>query len=216
MTSGAPLKFSQQDIIKKQRSNRAATHLRPNLPSKEFAVGEIVFSNSDRSKLKARDKLVVREYLGNGQYRLDRLCGKSSYITSTTKPDYDLYTVETEEDTSPSQPTKAVTWDGNDTVINDGDEIPVPDQKEPQNETVTPRSKPATRTPAPQGRPHAAPPTRRPIPPAPGRAADYNPQQEHLVQDNPQPRFEYLITPIYEPSREEEAPPMAEGPPPVP
>merc|ERR1712020_630471 len=49
MTSGALLKFSQQDIIKKQRSNRAATHLRPNLPSKEFAVGEIVFSNSDRS-----------------------------------------------------------------------------------------------------------------------------------------------------------------------
>merc|ERR1711974_74992 len=101
MISGTPLKFSQQDIIGRQQSKRAARHLKPNLPSKEFAVGEIVFSNSDRSKLKARDKLVIREYLGNGQYRLDRLCGKSSYITSTINPDYDLYTVETEKDTSP-------------------------------------------------------------------------------------------------------------------
>merc|ERR1711974_431012 len=97
---------------------RAASHLRPNLPSKEFAVGDIVFSNTDRSKLKARDKLLVREYLGNGQYRLDRLCGKSTYITSTIKPDYDLYTVETVEETPPLKQTKSVTWNDNDTVIN--------------------------------------------------------------------------------------------------
>merc|ERR1711974_379474 len=105
MMSGNPLNFSQKDIIERQHSRRAARHLKPDLPSKTFAIGDIVFSNSDRSKVKARDKLVVREYLGNGQYRLDRLCGKSTYITSTIKPAYDLYTVETVEETSPSKPT---------------------------------------------------------------------------------------------------------------
>ena len=213
MTSGAPLKFSQQNIIERQQSRRAKTHLRPNLPSKEFAVGDIVFSNTDRSKLKARDKLIVREYLGNGQYKLDRLCSKSLYTTSTIKPDYDLYTVETEKDTSPSKPKKTVTWKDDVTVIIIEDESPAPEQTEPAQDTTTSRSRPTTRASTLQRRPRAAPPARRPIPPAPGKAANYNPRLEHLVQDSPQPRFEYLVTPAYESDREEEAPPTAEEPP---
>ena len=124
MMSGNTLNFSQRDIIGRQHSKRAARHLKPDLPSKTFAVGDIVFSNSDRSKLKARDKLVVRENLGNGQYRLDRLCGKSTYITSTVRPDYDLYTVEKAEETRPAEPTKSVTWDDNNTTIDNKDETP--------------------------------------------------------------------------------------------
>ena len=63
-----------------------------------------MFSNSDRSKVKARDKLIVREYLGNGQYRLDRVCSKSGYTTSTIKPAYDLYGVSKIDNETP--PTK--------------------------------------------------------------------------------------------------------------
>merc|ERR1711974_81975 len=138
--------------------------------SKEFAVGDIVFSNTDRSKLKARDKLLVREYLGNGQYRLDRMCGKSHYITSTIKPDYDLYMVETENDTSPTETTKSVTWNENEAVINNENENPTPEQAVKMDETTISRSRPTTRASSFQKRPRAAPPTRRPIPPTPEQA----------------------------------------------
>ena len=63
--------------------------------------------------MKARDKLIIREDLGNGQYRLDRICGKSNYIKSTIKPAYDLYTVAKEETTTPSETEKSVTWSDN-------------------------------------------------------------------------------------------------------
>ena len=79
MLTGRPLQFSQKEIIDRQNKRRAATHKNPDLPTPVFALGDIVFSNSDRSKLKARDKLIVREDLGNGQYRLDRICSKSGY-----------------------------------------------------------------------------------------------------------------------------------------
>ena len=107
MITGKPLKFSQEDIIKQQNSNRAATHKNPELPSPKFALGEVVFSNSDRSKLKARDKLIVRADLGSGQYQLDRVCSKSGYITSTVKPAYDLYGVNRAELTDPPK-TKSI------------------------------------------------------------------------------------------------------------
>ena len=204
MTSGAPLKFSQQDIIQRQQARRAKTHRTPNLPSKQFAVGDIVFSNSDRSKLKARDKLIVRENLGNGQYRLDRLCSKSMYTTSTIRPDYDLYAVETGEGTSPAKPKKSVTWKDDATVITFDAESPAPNQTGPAQATTSSRSRPTTRASTLQRRPRAAPPTRRPVPPAPGRATSYNPRAEHQVQDDPQPRFEYFVAPAHESNSEEE------------
>ena len=67
MLTGRPLQFSQKEIIDRQNKRRAATHKNPELPTPVFALGDIVFSNSDRSKLKARDKLIVREDLGNEQ-----------------------------------------------------------------------------------------------------------------------------------------------------
>ena len=98
MTSGRPLQFSQEDIINKQHKRRAAKHRNPEIPLPVFALGDIVFSNADRSKIKERDKLIIREDLGNGQYRLDRVCGKSGYTTSTIKPACDLYGVSKSED----------------------------------------------------------------------------------------------------------------------
>ena len=210
--SGKPLKFSQEDIIGRQHSRRAARHLKPVLPSKTFAIGDIVFSNSDRSKLKARDKLVVREYLGNGQYRLDRLCGKSTYITSTTRPDYDLYTVETVEETPPPKQKKSVTWDDNVTIINIDHDTPEPDQYDPTNGSDASRSRPAPWSSAPQ-KLRAASNTRRPIPPAPGRAASYRPQSEHPPQASPEPITEYLVIPYHESYIEAETPPTAASPP---
>ena len=126
------------------------------------------------------------------------------YTTSTIKPDYDLYAVETGEDTSPSKPKKTVTWKDDATVITYEDESPAPDQTGPTQDTTSSRSRPTTRASILQRRPRAAPPARRPVPPAPGKAASYNPRIEHLIQDNPQPRFEYLIAPAYESNSEEE------------
>ena len=211
--SGDPLNFSQKDIIERQHSKRAARHLKPDLPSNTFAIGDIVFSNSDRSKLKARDKLVVREYLGSGQYRLDRLCGKSTYITSTVKPDYDLYTVEKAEETCPSEPAKSVTWNDNNTTIDSKDETPTPDRGDPANDTNPSRSRPVTRASLLQRRPRTEPPRRRPLPPAPGKAASYCPQSEHQVQTSPQPAVRYLITPGYESDEEDVTPPTIVDPP---
>jgi len=176
MSTGTDLKFSQQDIIKRQQSRRAAKHLRPNLPSKEFAVGDIVFSNSDRSKLKARDKLLVREYLGNGQYRLDRMCGKSHYMTSTIKPDYDLYMVETENNTSPTEIVKSVTWDNNETIINNEIESPTPERTAKTDETTSLRSRPTTRASSIQKRSHTAPPHEKTYSPSPRASCHVQPQ----------------------------------------
>ena len=215
MLSGSTLNFTQTDIIKRQHSKRAARHLRPDLPSKTFAIGDIVFSNSDRSKLKARDKLIVREDIGNGQYRLDRLCGKSTYITTTVKPDFDLYTVEKAEETRPTEPEKSVSWNDSNTVINNDDETPTPDRDIPTNIINPPRSGPVTRSSLPQRQRQESPPKRRLLPPAPGKAAGYNPQPEHQAQTDFQPAVTYLITPSYVPDNVVIAPPTAEDPPPT-
>ena len=225
MLSGSTLNFTQTDIIKRQHNRRAARHLRPDLPSKTFAIGDIVFSNSDRSKLKARDKLIVREDIGDGQYRLDRLCGKSTYITSTVKPDFDLYAVEKAEETPPPELEKTVSWSNSDTVINSEDETPTPDRDSQTRATHPPKSGPITRSSRLQGqrqeplrlqRQRREPlPKKRLLPPAPGKAAGYNPQPDHQAQSDPQPTVTFLVTPSYVPDIAIIAPPTAEDPPPT-
>ena len=49
-----------------------------------------MFANSERSKWKVRDKLVVREDLGHGMYRLDRF-KDSGRITRAFLPARDLF-----------------------------------------------------------------------------------------------------------------------------
>ena len=63
MLTGSPLKFSQEEIINQQNKRRAATHKNPKLPTPTFAPGDIVFSNSDRSRKEKSNfqrKLLIR------------------------------------------------------------------------------------------------------------------------------------------------------------
>ena len=73
-------------------------------------------------------------------------------------------------------------------------------------------SSPVSKTSAPQ-RLRAASHTRRHIPPAPGRAANYRPQLEHLPQDSPEPIIEYLMIPYHESYTEEDTQPTTASPP---
>ena len=101
-----------------------------------------MFSNSDRSKLKARDKLIVREYLGNGQYRLDRVSSKSGYTTTTIKPAYDLYGISKTETKTPPR-KKSVTWSQEDPQVNtQSPQKPEPGQNKPAAEQSTPTAGP--------------------------------------------------------------------------
>ena len=62
-------------------------------PIPTFRPGQIVFANSEGNKLTARDQLIVREDLGNGMYRLDRVKA-SGKITRAFLPARDLYSVK--------------------------------------------------------------------------------------------------------------------------
>merc|ERR1712020_514912 len=72
---------------------------------------------------------------------------------------------------------------------------------------------PVTRSSLPQRQRQESPPKRRLLPPAPGKAAGYNPQPEHQAQTEFQPAVTYLITPSYVPDNAVMAPPTAEDPP---
>ena len=145
--------------------------------------------------------------------------------TPTVKPDFDLYTVEKAEETPPTEPEKTVSWSNSDTVINNEDETPTPDRDIPTRATHPPRSGPVTRSSRPQGqrqeplrlqRQRQEPlPKKRLLPPAPGKAAGYNPQPDHQTQSDLQPTVTYLITPSYVPDIAVMAPPTAEDPPPT-
>ena len=180
MLTGRPLQFSQEDIIERQHKRRVATHNKSDIPLPVFALGDIVFSNSDRSKLKARDKLIVREDLGDGQYRLDRICSKSGFTTSTIKPAYDLYGIAKDE--VEAQPRgKSVTWSDDIQTSEDKEEpSPAPRPNNPANDPGKTRAEPQRGRAQPlQWRSRHTPPPKRPLPPAPGRAASYCPQTEH-------------------------------------
>ena len=90
MVTGESLLFEQQDIIRQQAHRREMSHPKDSPPVPTFSPGQIVFCNSERSKLKARDKLIIREDLQNGMYRLDRV-KESGRITRAFLPARDLY-----------------------------------------------------------------------------------------------------------------------------
>ena len=117
----------------------------------------------------------MRENLGNGQYRLDRVCSKSGYTTSTIKPAYDIYGIsEAETKTTPKK--KSVTWSKDllnqeDSRANTG--FPRPGHNEPAAEQSTPTAELQRNCDAPtqrKTRPTFTP--KRPLYLAPGRAAD--------------------------------------------
>ena len=73
MITGEALQFDQKDIIEHQHQRRLKSH--PKVPDIDvvFQPGDVVFNKDERCKTRARDKLIVREYMGKGMYRLDRL-----------------------------------------------------------------------------------------------------------------------------------------------
>ena len=73
--------FQPRNIIAKQNHRRKQSHPETFSPLPQFNIGDLVFSNSEGNKLKARDKLIVREKLDNGIYQLDRV-----HQNSGTKP----------------------------------------------------------------------------------------------------------------------------------
>ena len=91
MITGETLIFNQEDIIKAQQERRQKSHPSLNTPEPEFKNGDIVFCNAEGSKLKARDKLVVREKLENGIYYLDRIHQNSGRVTKAYLPARELY-----------------------------------------------------------------------------------------------------------------------------
>ena len=91
MITGESLTFNQEDIISRQNARRKQSHPDISSPLPDFQIGDIVFSNSEGNKLKARDKLIVREKLENGIYQLDRVHQNSGKITRAFLPARDLY-----------------------------------------------------------------------------------------------------------------------------
>ena len=85
MVSGETLLFDQQEIIQKQSERRTKSHPKDPREIPKFLPGEIVFCNEEGNKLRAREKLIVREDLQNGMYRLDRL-KNSGRITKAFLP----------------------------------------------------------------------------------------------------------------------------------
>ena len=155
-----------------QTQRRQKSHPTNATPIPTFFPGEIVFCNSEGNKLKARDKLIIRENLGEGMYRLDRL-KDSGRITKAFLPARDLYRsapnqldqpVQNQNTTEPNFPSE-----------NSGDN---PTPPIPQ---LNPISRPTCPDPpSPVLGLHEQKPTRkpirqRPVPPAPGQAATYKP-----------------------------------------
>ena len=120
----------------------------------------------------------MREVLGNGQYRLDRICSKSGYTTSTVKPAYDLYGVSKEEpEDTPKK--KSVSWSDEVHMMDKEELPPAPTQSKPANDMRQTRTGlQRGRDPIPPRRTRPTLPSGRPIPPAPGRATDCSPQEE--------------------------------------
>ena len=67
------------------------------------------------------------------------------------------------------------------------------------------------RAPPLQRRPYTTPTMRRPLPPAPGRAASYCPQTEHRYLITPRTEYGYLFIPSHDP--DDETLPGTDGPP---
>ena len=89
--TGHSLLFDQKHIIALQHKRRLKSH--PDVPDTfpDFKPGDLVFNNEEGSKLKARDKLIIQEYLGNGMFRLDRLHDATGNVTRAFLPGRHLY-----------------------------------------------------------------------------------------------------------------------------
>ena len=166
MVTGVSLLFNQQDIIAQQQARREATHPKTADPLPVFHQGDIVFNNEEKSKLKTRDKLVVREYLGGGMYRLDRLHDSTGRLTRAFLPARCLY--------KPGpQPALGAT------------DEPLPVSPKPQAPVLSSLptqgdSMPTARSPSPM-RP-TLPRIQRPVPVAPGYGAKHvNPLPEQQL-----------------------------------
>ena len=168
MVTGHSLVFDQQDIIRQQHARRLKSHPNVKDTPSNIKPGDIVFCNTEGSKLKARDKLIVREDLGGGMFRLDRLHDSTGRVTRAFLPGSQLYKPSDPEtakppagsllpEESPSSPT----------------DIPTPPSSPANTPTqaadilVSPVAHHATTN-------H---PTcdRKPIPVAPGKSSDYSP-----------------------------------------
>ena len=157
MYTGQDLLFSQEDVIQQQHKRRLQSHPQSNpQPEPAFSPGDIVFCNREGSKLKQRDKLVIRERLDNGMYKLDRLHEDSGRITRAYLPARELFKPRSAISTFPEE---AGDRPGH-RQTDDDEEEAAPDQRDKQQSTA---AQPETR----------APP--RKVPPAPGHAAKYKP-----------------------------------------
>ena len=157
MYTGQNLLFSQEDVIQQQHKRRLQSHPQSNpQPEPAFGPGDIVFCNREGSKLKQRDKLVIRERLDNGMYKLDRLHEDSGRITRAYLPARELFKPRTAISTFPEE---ARDRPGHPQADDDEEEA-APDQRDKQQSTTTQSE---TRAP------------RRKVPPAPGHAAKYKP-----------------------------------------
>ena len=172
MISGESLIFEQEDIITEQAARREKTRPSDAKPIPVFLPGEIVFCNSERSKLKARDQLIVRENLGNGMYRLDRLKQTSGRITKAFLPARDLYKWSPPPNDQTVEPDHSLSTDSSDLAPSD---IPEQSSETKSNSSVSPCSLTPTDTDVlPSTPPHITSRERqRPIPPAPGEASRY-------------------------------------------
>ena len=181
MITGDSLWFQQKDIIAEQHRRREQSHPKNATPIPSFKPGQIVFANSEGNKLRARDQLIVREDLGNGMYRLDRVKA-SGRITRAFLPARDLYTVQEapQESTEPDlveAPEAVVPEEGLATV----QAADSPNDSDLFAETPTPADPPSPEAKDPGEEPHEGQPTqqltperpKRPIPPEPGMARFY-------------------------------------------
>ena len=177
MLDGETLIFNQEDIIAAQHENRQKTHPTNATPLPIFHPGEIVFCNNERSKLRARDRLVVRERLQNGMYRLDRLKNDSGRITRAFLPARELYRYTAQErkqgpqesdcpeqnsseGTTEDDPTPVITFPPEEPQTKQ-DILPLQPTTLPQRPKVTNKDDHVEES--------------RPVPPAPGMASEFNP-----------------------------------------
>ena len=129
MVTGESLTFDQKDIISDQRERRLRTHPKDVPPEPNFSPGDVVFSMSEGSKTKPRDKLIVRDDLGQGMLRLDRYHESTGKVTRAFLPSRGLYKPKT---THPTQ--TGSTPQNNDTTQ------PTPEQQTDNATTTQPSS----------------------------------------------------------------------------
>ena len=162
--TGHTLVFDQKHIIAQQHKRRLNSHPVVTDSPLDIQPGDLVFNNDEGSKLKARDKLIVRENLGGGMFRLDRLHEATGNVTRAFLPARLLYKpaprLPPPEEPQPLQP--------DDSHLKD---IIAPDT-ELEEVTQTPE---VIQPPVPINLPTPRKCNRQRVPVAPGKSYDYTP-----------------------------------------